>query len=376
MMRLVLRQLLLDGPRSLLRCAVIGAVIAVILVFEGFEQGLYAQFRAAVLGRGGDLIVMQSGVTGMIASRSKLPQTARPTVERIPGVRAANPLTSMLVIYEKDGRKTPLFVIVYQTAGAPRSFLAGGPVRRSSGIVIDESLSKGYGLSVGDSFVISDYRFEVEGISRGTADMMTPMAFITFDGLLDFYFNADLAKDLGSFPLLGFLLVDVEPGADRTAVAAAIRRGLPDADVYTPDQVAKDDVAMGREVFGSMIRLLVGIGYVAGILVVGLIVFSSVSARTREFGVLKAIGFRTGSLFRSVILEAGILLAVAIPIAIGLALVLAQLIHWATPAYLVLPLEPGPLLRTLIAGALFALLGAVIPVRAIAGIEPAQVFRT
>ena len=61
MLRLAWRQLLLDPTRTALTSFAIGAVIAVILILEGFLQGLYEQSRRAVLERGGELIVTQAG---------------------------------------------------------------------------------------------------------------------------------------------------------------------------------------------------------------------------------------------------------------------------------------------------------------------------
>ena len=52
MLRLAWRQLLLDPARTALTCFANGAVI---LILEGFLQGLYEQSRRAVLERGGEL---------------------------------------------------------------------------------------------------------------------------------------------------------------------------------------------------------------------------------------------------------------------------------------------------------------------------------
>ncbi len=154
MIRLAYRQLLLDGPRTVLMSIVVGAVIAVLLALDGFEQGLYEQLRRAVRDRGGDLIATQAGVSTMIASRSTLPQLARQAVEAVPGVRIAHPLTSLPVIYDQDGRKTPIYLNVFDTAGGPTRIISGRAIQDNRGIVIDESLARRYGLKPGSRFVI------------------------------------------------------------------------------------------------------------------------------------------------------------------------------------------------------------------------------
>jgi ABC-type antimicrobial peptide transport system permease subunit len=312
----------------------------------------------------------------MIASRSVLPQVARAQVEAVPGVRAAHPITSIPVIYDQDGRKTPLFLLIYDTAGGPPDIVAGGPILDELGIVIDTSLAQRYGLAPGDGFVISDFRFRVDGIARGASALFTPFAYISYDGLIDYYFKADLAGDIATFPLLSFLLIDLQPGADRTALAAAINAAVPEVGVHTPERLAHNDENVGRNLFGPILRLLIGIGYVTGVLTVGLFMFASVNARTRDFGVLKAVGFGARSLVAAVLAESAVITALAVPVGLGMAQLLALLIQWAIPLYAVLPLEPPVVVRTVLAAVAFAALGALVPVRTIARIEPALVFRS
>ena len=82
MLRLVYRQLLLDPVRTVLTGTAVAAVVAVILILEGFNEGLMRQFRETVEKRGGDLILTQAGVANMSVARSVLPQYTRLDVRR------------------------------------------------------------------------------------------------------------------------------------------------------------------------------------------------------------------------------------------------------------------------------------------------------
>ena len=70
-----------------------------------------------------------------------------------------------------------------------------------------------------------------------------------------------------------------------------------------------------------------------------------------------------------------LLLVIAYPLGILSAIGLATFIHWATPLYLVLVTEPVLLAKTLLAGFVFALIGALAPVRVIALVDPLLVFQ-
>ncbi len=74
---MALRQIRFEGGRMLFVCLAIAASLALILVLEDFQQGLFAQLHNVVTNRGGQLIVTQAGVRNFVASRSVLPQMSR-----------------------------------------------------------------------------------------------------------------------------------------------------------------------------------------------------------------------------------------------------------------------------------------------------------
>lgn len=376
MLALTFRQLRLDAVRSILTVLAVAAVVAEILILEGFLAGLYFQLRQAVLNRGGDLIVTQAGISNFIATRSILPQTARLDVEAVEGVRVAHPLTGISVIYERGGRRTPIMILVYDTAGGPTKIVSGEAVNADRGIIIDRALAVKYDLSPGDPMTISDFVFTVSGVSTDSAAFLTPFAFITYDDLIDFYFESDVAADIATFPLLSFLLVETDPGADVAAVAERIDKQVGVADVFLPSALALRDEILGREMLGPILGLLLVVSYGIGVLVVGMFMFVAIRGRLWDFGVLRALGFRTRSLSFAVVVEAAFLTLLALPVGVVLANLAAQAIQAEAPVYLVLATEPAGIARTAIAALAFSALGALVPVRAIHGIDPAVVFRS
>jgi putative ABC transport system permease protein len=375
MVQLAVRQLHADPLRSALTMAAIAAVIAVILVLRGFEQGLYQQSRDAVLGRGADLFVVQSGVQNFVAVRSSLRQLARRDVEEVPGVAEAHPITSFSVIYEKDSRKVPIYLMVYDKAGGPGRLVEGHAARSARDAVIDHSLARKYGLRVGDPLTVAAFDFTISGIADREAAFFMSFVFVTYDGLLDFVFESDIAPDLSAFPLVSHLLVELEPGADPDEVRSAIEAAVADLDAYLPIEMAQRDVQMGQSLFGPIMGLLAQVAYAVGLLVVGLIAYADVRAQRRSFGVLKALGFRLRHLATTVIVKMCILLIAALPVAALIALGVAEFIETVAPLYRVPALESSGLVETFLAGVVFALLGAMLPLRSLKNIDPASAFR-
>jgi len=376
MLRLIYRQLTFDLLRTALTSTALACVVAVILILEGFNEGLVAQLGDAVRDRRADLIVTQAGVSNMTAARSVLPQFTRRDVEAVPGVAAAHPLTGIPVIYTEGERRTPIFLLVYDDGGGPERLAAGNTVREPRDIVIDRSLAAKYDLEPGDPVVISEFEFRISGVTSGAAAFFTPFAFARYDDLIDFYFESDVAADISTFPLLSFLLVELVPDADPAAVADAIERDVPQGDVFLPERLAAEDEALGRDLFGPIMKLLISVGYGIGVLVTGVIMFAAVNARRHELGVLKALGFSHRYLSASVMLEALALALFAIPVGVLLAVLIGSAIEATMPLYRILSIEQVPVVRTAMACLVFALLGALIPVRLVRGLDPARVFRS
>ncbi len=376
MVALAYRQLRSDWGRSALTCAGIAAVFAVILIFQGFQQGLSTQLRSVALQRGADLIATQAGVRNMIGARSVIPQMVRGQVESVEGVRIAHPITALPLIYEKEGRKGAIFLWVVDSAGGPIEVLQGRLLEGDGEILIDRSMSQIFDLGPGADFVVAGYSFEIVGVVEATSALWTPFAFSNYDSLIEFYFEADLADDISAFPLLSYLLVELEADADPAETAERMEEAVPDIDVFPPEVLAGDDEALGQTMLGAVLAILVAVAYVAGLLVVALFMFTSAEARRRDLAILKAIGFGDRAILTSIIAEVIMLIAVAIPLGMAIAQLLTLTARVTMPIYLILPNVPGPLVTAVVSCVAFALLGALGPWRLIRHLEPAQVFQT
>lgn len=375
-LRLPLAWLLRAPARTFFVSLAVGSSLAVVLLLEGFQSGLYAQMEGVVLRRGADLIVAQAGVANFLASRSKLPQNSRSQVEAVAGVEDAYPLTVVPIIFEADGRRSPILLVVHQELGGPDQIVRGTGIARPRDIVIDESLASLYGIEPGDPFRVADYEFRVAGIARGAAAMFTAMAFASYDDLLDLYFSSDVMGDVTSLPLVSFLLVRLSGGADRRDVAAAIEASVASADVFLPEDLAANDRAMGRSLFGPVMGAVTAVAGGVCLLVIGLVLYVGASGRRGTLAVLEALGFRSAHLAVAICVEGLGLFALSLPLALALALGIGQLVEAWAPLYQVEVLVPGPLLRSFLAGLGLTLLASLSPIWVLRRLDPADAFRS
>ena len=179
-------------------------------------------------------------------------------------------------------------------------------------------------------------------------------------------------------------VVQLEPGADADAYAAAVRAQEPDFLTVTPNRTAQQET---RDTLGTLNALMAVL-----VLVLGLIAAAGVFAtmllhvreRSRDFAVLKAVGMSPRQLLAMVMTSAAVLGVigglVALPLGARtyrtLMTELAQQIGNSPPPFALEVLDPWTLYPLGAIGLAIALAGAFLPARRAARSKPAAILRS
>jgi ABC-type antimicrobial peptide transport system permease subunit len=373
MIDVVIRTLQHRPGRTATSVLAISVSIALVLFFEGFRAGLYQSVRTLPESLPATFVAMQAGVSNILGARSVLPRSARAEIQAIPGVRVAHPLGGAPIIYEKDGVRSPLYVLAYDTAGGPGTIVAGRAIAAPNEIVVDETLARRYALRPDDTLEFFGHRFQIAGLSSRTATMFGAYVYVPFDDMVDLYLAGDLPEDLAS-SALSFLLVEVDPLAELREVRAAIEARVPSVDVFTPAELGDNDVRRARRFMDPPLSVLIAVAWIVALLVVALTLYASVVARLQDFGVMKALGTRDRTLGALVMAETVAVTIPALLLAFVWAFGLQAMFEATLREYPVAPFRADILVRTVLATIVLACGGAVAPVARAARIDPATVF--
>lgn len=99
-------------------------------------------------------------------------------------------------------------------------------------------------------------------------------------------------KQLAASDLITFILIRVQPGEDLQALKQKLEAALPNTRAYTRAEMAKKTQSywQQRTGIGFLLGLSAAVGVIVGVIIVGQILYSSVSDHLQEFGTLKAMG--------------------------------------------------------------------------------------
>lgn len=344
----------------------VALAIMLIILLNGFLAGIYAQITAYLDNTPAEIVVAQDGVTNLLSATSLLPAGAADQARGVPGVERVIPIVSQFVIFDLHDEKIVAYMVGYEPkqGGGPWQLKNGRLPTKDNEVVIDWIMAEKHGFALGDTIDILDETFTVVGLSDGTHSWMASFFFIDKRAAERLILTPDATS---------FLLLTLEPTADKTAVINRLQRRLRDAEIVSAATMRQNDLDLLIQVFAAPLQLMVAIAFAVGTAILGMVIYTATSERTREYGVLKAVGAKNHHLYWLVTQQGLVTAGLGAVLGVGLAALAAAAIMANTPKFLIV-LEPRATLLTAVSSLLMGLLAALLPVRHIAQLDPAQVF--
>ena len=373
MFRIAFRNLFYDRVR--LAVTLTGIVFSLILIAVQF--GLFLGFLETstnvITHNDADLYISAPKIPH-INGGSPIPEIRRYKALAIPGVAEVAKYAVFFVIWKlPSGAQESIQIVGYEPnsgLGRPWNLVAGdlNQLKNDDTVIIDQLYLEKLGVKgIGDSVEIFGRRARIVGLTRGILSFTTaPYVFTSFKNAQN-YMRLDSDQTV-------FLLVKLQPGADKAAVQRALTAAIPGTDIYTREEMKRKTMLYWVFSTGAGTTTLLGaiLGLLVGIVVVAQTIYSATIDHIREFGTLKAMGARNSHIYRVILSQS--LLSALLGYALGISA--AKLIVNASEgsnAPILLPPESaaGILLLTI----LMCIAASVISIRKATTIDPAMVFR-
>jgi putative ABC transport system permease protein len=368
MIRLAFRNLFQNKARLIISVGGVGLALLLILSLDAVFTGVERQVAAYIEYSGADIWVSQADVYNMHMASSSLPDSVVRKVKFVPGVDSVTPILYLTNNVVAGDERNLAYII-----GLPEGAELGGPWNISSGrslpaegeTILNRNIAEKSGIALGDEVEILGTEFEVTGFSEGTASLVNSVAFISIK---------DFEEMRGSYDTVSFLLVKVDDGESPEAVADRIQAQVRDVTAQTRNDFAAQERKVIKDMSTDLITIMNLIGFLIGLAVMALTVYTSTLSRRREYGMLKALGARNTDLYLTVLAQA--ILSVVLGFLFGL--VITLLLTVVIPIFgsnLLLEVSRISLLKVGSVSLVIAAVSAMIPIRQIAGLDPAMVFR-
>ena len=362
---LVLRNLFRQRVRTLLTALGISVGITTVVALGSITAGVKSTMGELIRGGGADFMVAQAGASDLsfsaVSEREVRAIAARPEVARATG----------MLLELADVGSNPYFMVFGYERESLRAerlpLLAGRLLTAPDEALLGAAAAATLGVSTGDAVVLDRRTFTVVGIFRTGDKLRDGGAIASLETVQAIASKQDVVTGV---------FVVVKPGESPEAAAAAIELDFPHlAAIADVDDYAEVD--QGVQIMDALTLaisiLAVGIGAIG----VMNTMIMSVFERTREIGVLRAIGWRGSRILRLIATESLFLcsLAAAVGIALGVAASRAVLLTPSVSAFLAPAYPPSIFVRALLVGVAVALAGAVYPAVRAVRLSPMEALR-
>jgi len=174
-------------------------------------------------------------------------------------------------------------------------YLQGGPFVHDNDILIDEYYAREKHLHVGDTLQLITHDWHVAGIfeSGKLARICVQLSV--------------LQQDTGNPHKLSQIYVKVDNPANVQPVIQELKGLIPDYQIYSMEEFTSLLSISSVGLLKTFINVVIGIAIIVGFIVVFMAMYTAVLERTREIGILKAVGGSSSFILNLLFREALIL---------------------------------------------------------------------
>ena len=362
----------------------VAAIVALITVSSGFKSAVEYQFGKMGLS---NIRVTPANLMGPPAGELGVPVEIARRVESLKSVEYVSPVLMDYVPVKYNNEEVFSWVAGYDTSLGDKGFIdvdldvAEGRFfnqQEGDSAIIGAGVAEdafGKEVHVQNSLLIDGVSFRVVGILERTGTEIDDRIQIPLESSQELFSRTEVYN---------VLVVKLKPGITMDSGEAEIRRELSDeiddeiVDVFTPEQL----LSQFTRILDIVQLVLVGIAAIS--LVVGAVgimnsMFTSVLERTRDIGVMKAIGATNSHVMLLFLIEAGIIGALGGAIGLLLGSGIAGLINVAAAfagfAWLRIRVQLGVVLFALGFSFLIGAAAGLLPALRAAKLNPVDALR-
>jgi putative ABC transport system permease protein len=295
--RLVWENLKHRPVRTFLSAIFIGISVTLILTIVGLSKGVLDDIKERARGTGADIVIRPPnsavlGFTGNMKAGEKIAEKVR----QRPHVAIA---TGVLIQQPTIGQSIQgINLDEFSAMSGGFTYLEGGPFQGPDDMMVDENFAESKNLHAGST------------LDLGNGHMWHICAVVVPGKLSQLFVELKTLQEMYSATGdVSVIYVKVDQPANIPGVVADLNNSLDDYKILTMEQLISamsiDNVALIK----GFIDVVIGIAVIVGFLVVLLTMYTAVLERTREIGILKALGASPGYIL-GVLMRESILLSV------------------------------------------------------------------
>ncbi len=348
---LVFSNMLHRPARTVVSVIGIGIGILLIVFTVGLANGSLRDRAKREANVGAEIMVRASGSIGMSGSEAlRIPVKLASDIEKVDGVAKAVPIAQNSVNVSDATTGTRLIDGINfddYSALTGLQIVAGRTFEPNSDEAIcDAAWQAQNNLKLGDVMKLYDRDFRLVGVYEPSAGARVKISLAT------------MQTQLGGEGKVSAILVKISPGADQEVIAERVNQAFPDHQVFLSRDL--EELYMnGFPALNVFLNVVIGVAGVISALIILLTMYTTVTERTRQIGVLKSLGMSNAAIAWTIVQEA--LVITFCGTVFGLTATIALSYALGKWTMLTVRVEPSVVLSIFLVGLVSAVVGALYP---------------
>jgi putative ABC transport system permease protein len=313
-------------------------------------------------GVGADVIVQPPGATNLVAiGGAPVSVKVADILRKLPHVKVVSPVIWQMSTAGSLEVIDGIDLSTFEALGGPFQYLQGGPFQGPNEMLVDDYIARQKHVNVGDTMEVLNREFRVAGIVENGRGARKFLPLASLQDMLT-------AKDKAS---VFYLKLDDPANTDAVVSEVKSQPGMEKYSVQSTEEYLSMMTPSHLPGFRPFIAVVIGVSVIIGFLVIFQSMYAAVMERTREIGILKAMGASKFYIVNAILRETGLLAALGIVLGIGFSFAASWAIRHRFP--LVQVVVTGDwVLRAMLVAVLGALVGALYPAFKAAGKDPIE----
>ena len=299
--KMILANILHRPIRTAVSALAVAIEVAMIMLVVGMTSGLVNDAARRTQGVGADVMVQPPNASFMFGLTSApMPIKVQDRLLEIPHVLAVTPV---LFQSNSTGGVNVVYGIDMDTWNRVSGgfvYHSGGPLKGSYDVLVDDWYARANHVAVGQTLSLLNHDFHVAGIVEHGKGSRLFIPLATAQDLSG-------ARDKASI----FFVKCTEPAYTDDALKA-IHQLLPNYQVHSIKEYMSLMTSSNLPALGAFVNALVAVAVSIGFLVIFLSMYTTITERTREIGILKSLGASKFYILAVILREAGLLAIVGI----------------------------------------------------------------
>ena len=346
--------------RSAVSILAVSVEVALILVIVGLVTGINTETGERTQGVGADIMFQAPGSSVFLGLNSSvMPVSMAGRLSEVEGVQSVAPVITQ---FNSQGSFDVVYGIEeesFSQVGGGFSFQEGRSFQAPDEIVVDDLYAQAKGVGVGYEITLLNHRFEISGVvDHGKGARL--------------FIDIEAAQEMMGAPgRASLFFIRLDNPDDTYEVIDRLETLLP---TY-PARPMQDMVSLMTNTsipaLDAFLTVVLSVAVSIGVIVIFLSMYTTISERTREIGILRSLGASKGFVVRMILTETLWLCLVGVVAGVALSFGIASLVHGVFPTVNVL-IDSEWIVRAIGLALASGVLGSVYPSLRAASQDPVE----